>query len=610
MTSRATTAGTAERYRPEIDGLRAIAVLSVIAYHASATILPGGFLGVDVFFVISGYLITRHIYSDLEAGRFALSRFYLKRVRRIAPALLLVCALTVPFAIWLMLPDDLQNYGQSLFASVASVNNVLLWLTTDYFSLATAFKPLVHSWSLGIEEQYYVLVPLLLALAWRVAGRAGVTGVLLVGSIGSLVAMELWRRADPSGNFYLLPSRFWELGLGGLAGLYKERCSRAIPAHVRAGIAAASLALIVLPMLVFAEDMNLPSLWTLAPVAGTAGLLVFCDRDGVGRVLVLPPLVGVGLVSYSAYLFHQPVFAFLRIGQLQEVSTWQLYAASAGVLMLAYLSWRFVEAPFRNPERIPTRRLLAITGGGAVALMAAGLALHVTAGLPARFPELNRSDPTFGAEAFARYVDGPYVYEGRPLDPAQRDSNLLILGNSFARDFINMGRETGSFGGWTVSYDSREFCQRGQGEILARAAAAGAVVIASDEVGELASCYRDLIARLQAAGVAHIAVIGTKNFGSNNNAVMRLPESARRGLRVPPVRQSLADNRAAARVLGPYYVDIFGLLDDGAGTVPVFTPESDFISQDRLHLTRPGARYVGNLVFATPQLSWLRRLPG
>ncbi|MFN6933737.1 MAG: acyltransferase family protein [Tsuneonella sp.] len=594
-------------YRPEIDGLRAISVMSVIVYHANANVLAGGFLGVDVFFVISGFLITRHIYADLSVDRFSLAEFYLRRVRRIAPALLFVCALATPFAFWLLLPDDLQNYGQSLFASIASVNNILLWLTTDYFSLGTAFKPLVHTWSLGIEEQYYVLVPIALALAWRAGRRSGVVAVLLVGSLLSIVAMELWREADPSGNFYLLPSRFWELGLGGIAGLYRERWNAATPPVLRQGIAALSLAGVTLPMVFYSEAMNLPSLATLLPVAGAMGVLVFCTSNGVGSILAVRPAVGLGLISYSAYLFHQPVFAFLRAAQLEEVSPLQLYLATAVVLVLAYLSWRFVELPFRDRRRMPNRTLVIWTGTSATVLAGIGLALHFTSGVPGRFPALTKSDPTFGAREFAAYVDAPFAYENRPLDPATRERNLLVLGNSFARDFINMGRETQSFAGWKVSYDSVEFCREGSSMVLAKAANAGAVVIASDEVAELAPCYRAMVTRLREAGVRHVAVIGTKNFGSNNNAVMRLAPAERENLRVRPSTLQYEQNRSAAAALGPEYVDIFSLLDDGSSTVPVFTPGGQFISQDRLHLTRPGAVFVGNLVFNTPQLEWLKQ---
>lgn len=199
------------KYRPEIDGLRAIAVLPVLFFHAGFDWAKGGFIGVDVFFVISGYLITSIILLELRAGTFTLSGFYERRIRRIAPALLLVCFATIPFAWLWMLPDEFTSYARSLVASIFSVSNILYWREIDYFAASTDLRPLLHTWSLAVEEQYYVIFPLM--AAWLFRRNRLVLGIALL-SLVSFALTFFMARFNPVGNFYLLPTRFWELGAG------------------------------------------------------------------------------------------------------------------------------------------------------------------------------------------------------------------------------------------------------------------------------------------------------------------------------------------------------------------------------------------------------------
>ncbi len=597
-------------YRPEIDGIRAIAVLSVIWYHAGLPSMPGGFLGVDVFFAISGYLITGIIVRAAEAKRFSVADFYMRRVRRIIPALVVVTALTLPFAWWLMLPDDLENHGQAIVATMASMNNVLLWFTSDYFSLESEYKPLVHTWSLGVEEQYYLIVPLILALAIRFGRRNAAILLLSLASVASLGLAEWLRHVEPNANFYLLPSRFWELGLGGIAALAEPRLRALVPGLLaRRSLAGLGLVMLVAAFFVFDKTSNLPGAGSLLPVVGTALVLLYADMTGVGRLLAAWPMRWIGLISYSAYLYHQPVFAFIRIASLNQPSPWLMAASIPAILVLAWLSWRFVERPFRDPAQCSGRKVLAFSLGGSALLAAIGAVLYLTSGFRASWPELADGDPSFGARQNATYVQQPYIYQGRPLDAPDRADNILVIGNSFARDFINMGQETGAFYGKAVSYDDADICDpSGLSPRLERLVArAGAVVLGSGVASGNSRCTLAMVRQLERAGVTHVVVLGTKNFGFNNNAVMLLPEDRRYQWRTAPLADVVSDNVAARRVIPPrYYVDLLALMDDGTGTVPVFTPERKFISQDRKHLTRAGAAWLGRIVFAQPQFAFLR----
>jgi peptidoglycan/LPS O-acetylase OafA/YrhL len=597
-------------YRPEIDGIRAIAVLAVMLFHAGAPGVRGGFLGVDVFFVISGFLITAQIESGIQVGTFTYQGFYMRRIRRIIPALVAASALTFPLAIWLMLPDDLENYGESLVATGLSANNILLFWTSDYFALETLYKPLVHTWSLGVEEQYYLLVPLLMALAIRISGRLGSFAILALTATASFLFAMWLGHASPNANFYLLPSRFWELGLGGIAAMAQSRLCRYAGIGSRRILAAIGLVMIVGSMALIGESSLLPSWPSLLPTIGAALVLIYSDTGGVGRILGSPSMRGIGLISYSAYLYHQPVFAYVRLASLNE-PTWPTMAITFPlVLALGWISWRFVERPFRDPASCSTRSVLLFSIGGTLLSIAAGLLLYLTSGFHARWAELSEGDPLFGARQNAAYVDGPYSLDRKPFGNPDRRRNILVVGNSFARDFINMGRETGKFDHYAISYVAGDYC-RGKPwapEVFALAKQAGAVVFASGVGKEDPHCVLAAVHRVEQLGVAHVVVLSIKNFGFNNNAIMHLPDDVRHQWRVRPLAEIRAMN-ARARTIIPerYYVDLLSLLDDKShsGTVPVFTPEHKFISQDRKHLTSAGAGFLGAKVFAQPQFKWL-----
>lgn len=339
-------------YRGDIDGLRAIAVLSVIVFHIDAALLPGGFVGVDVFFVISGYLITGNIVQELNSGRFSLLEFYRRRVKRIAPAMLVVTAVVMLAAYLLMLPEQLRDTGKSAVFSLASLANVYFWLYQDtgYFAQSSLELPLLHLWSLGVEEQFYLLWPLLLVAVYRRADKLTLVLAMAACAVASFwMGSALFEQA-PSFVYYMLPSRAGELLLGALvAVLVNERLLAGLSTRLMPAVALGGLLLLVASLVFLNENRPFPGWFALPPTLGTA-LLLWAGQHGpnpVTRLLALRPLVWVGLVSYSAYLWHWPLLAFYRYGY-GEVS------ALAGLLLfiatgaLAWLSYRFVEQPARR----------------------------------------------------------------------------------------------------------------------------------------------------------------------------------------------------------------------------------------------------------------------
>jgi len=365
-------------YRPEIDGLRAVAVVPVILFHAGVGALAGGFVGVDVFFVISGYLITSIILRERAEGRFSMLRFWERRARRILPALYVVMLACIPVAWALMLPDQYRDFARSLVAVGLFGSNILFWRESGYFAAAAEEKPLLHTWSLSVEEQFYLVFPLLMAVLWRF-GQRGVAGVLAVFALISLGLSHYAADTMPSANFFLLPTRAWELLVGALCAFWLTARSRA--GHD--GLVALGLGAIMLSVLWFDGTTPFPSLWALVPVLGTAAVILFARPGGwTGRLLSWRAMVGIGLVSYSAYLWHQPLMAFARIAHLSAPPLWLMLALGALSFPLAYVTWRFVEQPFRRPGATfaPPARLGAVLLPSLALLLAVGVHGHVTEG--------------------------------------------------------------------------------------------------------------------------------------------------------------------------------------------------------------------------------------
>ncbi len=349
------------KYRKDIDGLRCIAVIPVILFHGGFELLSGGYIGVDVFFVISGFLIASIIIKEQEAGKFSISGFYERRARRILPALFFVLLATLPFTWFWLLPYELKEFGKSLLAVSSFSSNILFWQTSDYFAATAQQIPLLHTWTLAVEEQFYIIFPIFMMLFWAFGKRFL---IIIIGSIAlvSLFLAEWGWREFPEANFFLLPTRMWELMIGVLVAFYLFNKQQAKSYMVNQSLSLAGLVLIIIPLFFFDKGTPTPSLYTLAPTLGTALIIIFSTSDTlVYRILTVRLLVGIGLISYSAYLWHQPLFVFAHIITQEEPSFWLMALLSVITLLLAYLSWRFVEAPFRDKNRFSRKQIF--TGG-------------------------------------------------------------------------------------------------------------------------------------------------------------------------------------------------------------------------------------------------------
>jgi peptidoglycan/LPS O-acetylase OafA/YrhL len=348
-------------YRPEIDGLRALAIISVVLYHAGIHWLSGGYLGVDVFFVISGYLITSLILREKESGTFSLLSFWERRVRRIFPALFALILICIPFGWLMLLPKEHWEFHESVGSVALFLSNHLFLDQSGYFDIAADRKPLLNTWSLAVEEQFYLLFPLLtLALGYSRSRLFIFLSVVVATSLG---LAQYFTFEKPSAAFYLLPTRAWELGIGALLAirLYDKMKTGLESKNVASLLAGSGLLLILSSFCFFTPQTPSPSLYTLIPVLGAALVIAGANADNtVGRLLGSPAIVSVGLISYSLYLIHQPVFAFARVQSFNELSALHIFALLVCIFLLAYLSWRWIEIPFRNRNKVRSRTVVSV----------------------------------------------------------------------------------------------------------------------------------------------------------------------------------------------------------------------------------------------------------
>ena len=457
------------KYRAEIDGLRALAVVPVILFHAGFELFSGGFVGVDVFFVISGYLITTILIEDIENQRFSLVNFYERRARRILPALFFVMFVCIPFAWMWMLPSQMKDFSQSLVAVSLFASNVLFWRESGYFDAAAEEKPLLHTWSLAVEEQYYVLFPIFLFLAWRYGKNRVFWMIVVMASISLLLSEWGWRN-KATANFYLAPTRAWELFAGSIAAFIVQ--NRGVQKNNL--LALVGLAAIIFSIFFYDETTPFPSVYALVPVLGVVLLVLYANKETLAaKLLSTKGFVGIGLISYSAYLWHQPLFAFARIRSLEHPPLLLMLALSLFSLLLAYFSWRYVEKPFREKNVINRTHIFS----GSLALMTCFSAVGITGHLyhnqlelmwlARKTPEVrniyevvtkaNPSTSNWGATSETMQEIAPCVFNVRELSSdvetriieceEKHGKGLLVLGDSHAIDLFGViaSREEQSF---------------------------------------------------------------------------------------------------------------------------------------------------------------------
>ena len=578
------------KYRAEIDGLRALAVLPVILFHAGFEWFSGGFVGVDVFFVISGYLITTIIISEMAEGKFSIINFYERRARRILPALFFVMLLCIPFAWMWMLPDALENFGQSLVSTSLFSNNFLLMNTAGYWDLATEYKPLMHTWSLAVEEQYYVIFPIFLIFAWRFGKNKLIWLILFIALISFTLSEYGWRQHSTA-HFYFSPSRAWELLAGSIAAFICDH--RGVKNNN--GLSFLGLIMILYSILIFNEEMPFPSAFTLVPVIGTILIILYADNKAfTAKILSTKILVGFGLISYSLYLWHQPIFAFVRIYKQNQITDFDSYIFLFLLVFLAFLTWKYIETPFRNKTYFSSFKIFRFSSFMMIFFISIGLYFHSSNGVPNRIFTLDAYERSTHEIKITNLNDIDYE---KPVKDNLNNGHIYILGDSFASDIaylISHHKPTIKYTLESSAASPIELCDARFIQKIEQLQISS-IMFAYDEGFNL-PCINNLITKLEEKAIK-VIFIGTKQFGNNLNWLARLNAHERSSLCQSPNSEKINfDLRDALAIPEKNYFSFFSTFSSN-NCFPITNTAGELLSSDRQHFTIAGIEYFGKQFF-------------
>ena len=432
------------KYRSDIDGLRAVAVLPVIFFHMGSEVISGGYVGVDVFFVISGFLITTILHADISRGTFSLWKFYDRRFRRILPAIVVVMLATMGIGWFVLTPGFYETLGQSVVATTLFLSNMFFWWKLDYFGPGGDTMPLLHTWSLAVEEQFYLFFPILLWLVMKFGRVVAVYSLFALFALsfvlGAYGVSQSWTAA-----YYWSPFRFWELLAGCILAVLQPRAPE--NKFLRDGLAVLGLLAILVPCVLLTEESAFPGVNALPPVLG-ATIIIWIgmsdQRNVAARILSWRPFVWVGLISYSLYLWHWPIIVFAKQMMLDRTGLAIDLAQLVLMFALAWGSWRYIEAPFRKPGSFSRVRIFAFSLTASVVIAALGLLIHDGNGYQRRFPEIAVMEQTMQAEkdekrAFSQCIVGsdsrPWPGPERCFITSGSGENTLLWGDSHAHQY-------------------------------------------------------------------------------------------------------------------------------------------------------------------------------
>ncbi|WP_420547861.1 acyltransferase family protein [Curvivirga sp.] len=609
------------QYRPEIDGLRAIAVIPVILFHAGFQIFSGGYVGVDIFFVISGYLITSILLKELEQGDFSILRFYERRAKRILPALVAVSLSILIFGYFFTLPFKLEEISKTIIAVGLFVSNIFFWTEVNYFARSAEENPLLHTWSLAIEEQFYLIFPIFLLLVWRFR-KQWALWLIILGTLSSFAIAEYGWRFNPVANFYLAPTRAWELLIGCICAFMLHR--KNITGHN--SLALIGFICIILSIFLYDKTTPFPSVYTLLPVIGTALIILYAKSDTIiSKFLSLKAFVAIGLVSYSAYLWHQPIFAFARILSPSHLTDFAITLLIVLTFVLAVLSWKYIEQPFRSKEyRLTQRSTLTLSITSLLFLICLGAAGYYSKGALHRFHVEDQYLASLNYVEEGKYVDKQFnILSEQSFPEENTKQNILIIGDSYAKDFVNMLYENnyersvnivtytipGNCGNLYTNRDISHFqshdCYLHPGykdkKLIQLTQKADYIFLVSSWAQWHLPYLQETYDNLDAITDADIVLATTKGFGHiNPQELLYMPKTKRSSFRQKAPDDVNKLNEFIKKLDIPYILDIPEFVCDSTNSCPIFDTQNRLISYDGGHLTKYGALYIGARLRQSP----------
>ena len=444
------------KYRPEIDGLRTLAVTAVILFHADFKFISGGFIGVDIFFVISGFLITNIIVKEVEQKKFSILKFYEKRARRILPALFTVMLFCIPIAYFLYTPGQFLDFGESLIAVSLFSSNILFWVESGYFDAISEYKPLLHTWSLAVEEQYYIFFPLFIMIFWKFGKKIVISAILVVLILSVILAEYYTFNTSKSVSFYLLPTRLFEILMGSLITFIPVKNITKQSFTLKQILSILGFILVSYSVLFFTNQTPLPGFLTLIPITGTSLIILFANKGTIiNQILSTRLMVQLGLISYSTYLWHQPLFAFYKYSNNGELTITIKVVLIIITQILAFLTWKYIENPFRDKQFMSRKKIFSYSITGLSTFILLGFIIKQNDGFSSR--------SVVQKYKIAGYEIDNHVLEKKALNPIKERTNntnyemvnsesnyalwfnpkslktkILIVGNSHSNDLYNV----------------------------------------------------------------------------------------------------------------------------------------------------------------------------
>lgn len=633
------------KYRPDIDGLRAIAVVSVVLYHLKESLLPGGFVGVDIFFVISGYLITKLIFSELSNNdSFSFKRFYLRRVRRLFPALFATLLFSVALAYYLFSPAHLTEFAQSLIASVFSVSNIFFWHLSDYFDSESTLKPLLHTWSLSVEEQFYFIWPAILVGLFSLKRKPLIPIFIIAMGVASLalnlvafsqhpVLSNQFSLADvKSAAFYWLPFRVFEFSIGAIL-VWVNLAPRKI---VSEAIFAIGLTMVVAAVFALNSKMNFPSTAALLPCIGAALMIISGPSHRLAWLVSNRVIVAIGLISYSLYLIHWPLIVFYKYAIGREFDNAEMAGLLVLAVILASLMYRFIEQPFRKPKthgKAPNRKFLVGAASASLLTIMISANAITSKGWLWRYPadmvaqlSYEPGDYTDFFWANINRLESGFNNNGKP--------KVLIIGDSMAADLVNVlvaadASEQLDIATVAIKENCKSFfglndtqyevvyggggktCRREHARILAKKdllEGADTIILASYFWNLNRLNYISVSAsHVKSLSNAEVMVLGSKT--QMNNGIWFLHKNAfsPQGhlLRTPPNPKTAVINNILRKSADSYtYFDLLDLFCDQQGCQRL-TKDGFAIIFDDSHVSEQGAKFLAQNVKTT---DWFKQL--
>ena len=429
-----------KNYHPEIDSLRAISVIGVIIYHAKIyffehIFFAGGYYGVDIFFVISGYLITSKIFNDMKNKNFTFVNFYLGRARRILPALFLTLLISFIFSWYSLMPTQFVDFAKSILFALSFISNYFFYISgLEYGAVSGLLKPILHTWSLGIEEQFYIIFPLFFFVIFKYLKKF-LLSIFITIFLGSFIFAIVLSNIDPILNFFLLPSRIWELSLGSIIFFIKSKNHIEVSKNTSNALTLVSIILIFYSFMFIYDSHPTPNLKTLIPLLGASLIIFFYKNEGfLNKFFINKFAVGIGLISYSLYLFHYPIFAFVRSLRL-ATDTFEFSLVAVMIFVFSILSYFCVEKPFRNSKLISDKTFLRIISFFLFVIISISVLVINKDGFKNRYPEMNKF--SLDSQMYLREVDTLKYEIGIPKFKDESKTNILIIGNSHGRGIFN-----------------------------------------------------------------------------------------------------------------------------------------------------------------------------